>query len=151
MLVRNLHGRWSYKAHEESQRRKTKPMHLMLTYISLCKCSEETYERPINATSVHPHNLKQAIWGSMQKTQRERPDICNHCDYKCDLHKSRHRINSQSKLGILRKNTLWINTLWKNTIWKNTLRKKTRRKNTHVNYAHTDTTHTHKIWQKSAV
>ena len=36
-------------------------MQPMLIYIYLCKYSEETYERPINATIVNTHNLKQAI------------------------------------------------------------------------------------------
>ena len=80
----------------KKQQRKTKPMQPMLRYISLWKCSAETYEWPINATSVHPHNLKQAIWGGMWKTQKERHDICNYCDYKFYLHMSRHRINSWS-------------------------------------------------------
>ena len=45
----------------KKQQRKTKPMQPMLIYIYLCKYSEETYERPINATIVNTHNLKQAI------------------------------------------------------------------------------------------
>ena len=47
--------------HIKKTAEKTKPMQPMLIYIYLCKYSEETYERPINATIVNTHNLKQAI------------------------------------------------------------------------------------------